>query len=88
MKFYLESLGCPKNLVDAEGMARLLKHMGHQAVSDPLEARLLIVNTCGFIEDAREESLGELQEWCPGILVGSSLFPIGCLSQRWVCATI
>lgn len=83
MKFYLESLGCPKNLVDAQGMARLLKHMGHQAVSDPLEARLLIVNTCGFIEDAREESLGELQQLAQHKRDDQLLVAAGCLSQRW-----
>ena len=62
MKFYLESLGCPKNLVDAQGMARLLKRLGHLPVDDPGQAQVLVVNTCGFIEDAREESLSELQE--------------------------
>ena len=83
MKFYLESLGCPKNLVDAEGMARLLKCLGHFPVDDPNEAQVLIVNTCGFIEDAREESLGELRQLAQGKRSDQVLIAAGCLSQRW-----
>jgi ribosomal protein S12 methylthiotransferase len=83
VKFYLESLGCPKNLVDAQGMARLLKRLGYQAVADPGQAQVLIVNTCGFIEDAREESLGELRELAEGKHPDQVLIAAGCLSQRW-----
>jgi ribosomal protein S12 methylthiotransferase len=83
MKFYLESLGCPKNLVDAQGMARLLKRLGHLPVGDPSQAQVLIVNTCGFIEDAREESLGELRELARSKGAGQVLVAAGCLSQRW-----
>jgi ribosomal protein S12 methylthiotransferase len=54
VNYYLESLGCPKNLVDAQGMARLLKHLGHTPVDDPRRAKVLLVNTCGFIEDANQ----------------------------------
>ncbi len=83
MKFYLESLGCPKNLVDAQGMARLLKHQGHRPVDDPRQAEVLIVNTCGFVEDAREESLGELRKLARKKRAGQLLIAAGCLSQRW-----
>jgi ribosomal protein S12 methylthiotransferase len=83
VKFYLESLGCPKNLVDAHGMSRLLKQLGHQPVDDPLQAQVLIVNTCGFIEDAREESLGELRELASKKRKGQILIAAGCLSQWW-----
>ena len=83
MKYYLESLGCPKNLVDAHGMARLLKQMGHQPVDDPTRARVLIVNTCGFIEDAREESIEELRELAEKKRGDQVLIAAGCLSQRW-----
>jgi ribosomal protein S12 methylthiotransferase len=88
VKYYLESLGCPKNLVDAQGIARLLKYMGHQPVSDPREAGLLIVNTCGFIEDAREESLGELLELAQLKRDDQLLVAAGCLSQRWGSALV
>jgi ribosomal protein S12 methylthiotransferase len=83
VKFYLESLGCPKNLVDAHGMSRLLKQMGHQPVDDPQQAQVLIVNTCGFIEDARQESLGELRELAGNKRKGQVLIAAGCLSQWW-----
>jgi ribosomal protein S12 methylthiotransferase len=83
MQYYLESLGCPKNLVDAHGMARILKHLGHQPVDDPAEAEILIVNTCGFIEDARKESLQELKDLAGAKRPGQRLIAAGCLSQRW-----
>ena len=83
MKYYLESLGCPKNLVDAHGMARLLKRIGYLPVADPAQAQVLIVNTCGFIEDAREESIFELQELARGKRDDQVLIAAGCLSQRW-----
>jgi ribosomal protein S12 methylthiotransferase len=83
LKFYLESLGCPKNLVDAHGISRLLKQIGHQPVGDPDQAQMLIVNTCGFIEDAREESLGELRDLAEQKRDDQVLIAAGCLSQRW-----
>ena len=83
MNFYLESLGCPKNLVDSHGMARQLKRMGHVAVANPAQAHVLIVNTCGFIADAREESIDELQELAQYKRDGQILIAAGCLSQRW-----
>jgi ribosomal protein S12 methylthiotransferase len=83
MRFYLESLGCPKNLVDSHGMAYLLKRLGHMAVDDPRHAQVLIVNTCGFIEDAREESLAELRDLARRKRDGQVLIAAGCLSQRW-----
>ena len=83
MKYYLESLGCPKNLVDAHGMARLLKQMGHQPVEDPARAQVLIVNTCGFIEDARAESIEELRQLAGEKRRDQVLIAAGCLSQRW-----
>lgn len=83
VNYYLESLGCPKNLVDGQGMARLLKHLGHQPVKDPADAQVLIVNTCGFIADAREESLAELRQLAADKQSGQVLIAAGCLSQRW-----
>jgi ribosomal protein S12 methylthiotransferase len=83
VKYYLESLGCPKNLVDAHGMSRLLKRIGYQAVDDPAQAQVLIVNTCGFIEDAREESMLELRELARRKRDDQVLIAAGCLSQRW-----
>jgi ribosomal protein S12 methylthiotransferase len=83
MKFYLESLGCPKNLVDAQGMIRLLVHLGHRQVDELRQAQVLIVNTCGFVEDARAESLGELRRLARRKRPGQVLIAAGCLSQLW-----
>jgi len=83
VRFYLESLGCPKNLVDSHGMVRQLKRLGHVAVGDPGQAQVLVVNTCGFIEDARDESIGELVELAQHKRDDQILIAAGCLAQRW-----
>jgi len=80
--FCLVSLGCPKNLVDSEGMAMLLRRAGYIAVATPEEADLLIVNTCGFIAPAREESLTVLQKLAQARRPGQRLIAAGCYSQR------
>jgi ribosomal protein S12 methylthiotransferase len=64
-------------------MARLLKQMGHRPVEDPTQAQVLIVNTCGFIEDARAESIEELQQLAGEKRGDQVLIAAGCLSQRW-----
>jgi ribosomal protein S12 methylthiotransferase len=64
-------------------MARLLKRTGHLAVGDPRQAQVLIVNTCGFVEDARKESLDELRELARLKRGDQVLVAAGCLSQRW-----
>jgi ribosomal protein S12 methylthiotransferase len=82
MRYYIVSLGCPKNAVDAEGMGRLLSEAGHRAVADPQEADVLMVNTCGFIESAREESLQVLDELAQSKRPKQRLIAAGCMSQR------
>jgi ribosomal protein S12 methylthiotransferase len=83
LRFYLESLGCPKNLVDTQGMVCLLESMGHEIVDGTRHAQVLVVNTCGFIRDAREESLGELRRLAHNKRPGQVLIAAGCLSQLW-----
>ncbi|MFW6082677.1 MAG: 30S ribosomal protein S12 methylthiotransferase RimO [Chloroflexota bacterium] len=80
--FYLISLGCPKNLVDSEGMATLLRRAGYEAAAGPDEADLLIVNTCGFIEPARAESRAVLRDLATSKKPGQQLIAAGCYSQR------
>lgn len=82
MRYYLVSLGCPKNTVDAEDMSWLLTARGHRAVDDPAVADVLLVNTCGFIESARAESLSALDELAEIKRPGQWLIATGCLSQR------
>lgn len=78
------SLGCPKNLVDSEIMLGLLKKNDFEITSDSEEANVIIVNTCGFIESAKEESINTVLEManyknknCEMLIVA------GCLAQRY-----
>jgi ribosomal protein S12 methylthiotransferase len=80
-RYYLLSLGCAKNTVDSAGMAQLLERAGWGGVESPAEADLLIVNTCGFIAPAREESLQALRELGASKRLGQLLIAAGCLSQ-------
>jgi ribosomal protein S12 methylthiotransferase len=64
-------------------MSRLLKQMGHRPVEEPHQAQLLIVNTCGFIEDARGESLDELRQLTRQKHPGQVIVAAGCLPQYW-----
>lgn len=83
MRFYLTTLGCPKNAVDAEMIATLLRQAGHTRVDKPQRADVLVVNTCGFIEPAREESFGVLQELAAKKRRGQWLVAAGCMAQRY-----
>lgn len=78
-------LGCPKNDVDAEAMLYLLREAGHRIVSDPSEADAIIVNTCGFIKDAKQESVNTLLEMAEYRKSGRCrlLVATGCLTQRY-----
>ncbi len=82
-RFHLVSLGCSKNTVDSESMAQLLGQAGMAATGNPREAEVLIVNTCGFIGPAKQESLDVLNELAAGKRRGQMLIAAGCLSQRY-----
>lgn len=81
--FHLVSLGCAKNTVDSESMAQLLGRDGYQAVEDPAEANILIVNTCGFIGPAKKESIDTLRNLAANKRNGQLLIAAGCLTQRY-----
>jgi ribosomal protein S12 methylthiotransferase len=83
MRFYVVSLGCPKNEVDADNMAQLLTEAGHSFVSTANEADFLVVNTCGFIDKAREESLATLLELAGAKRPDQKLVAAGCFSQLY-----
>jgi ribosomal protein S12 methylthiotransferase len=83
VRFHLVSLGCAKNTVDSESMATLLGRAGYQASADPSNADVLIVNTCGFIGPAKEESLRVLRELAEGKQDHQRLIAAGCLTQRY-----
>lgn len=80
---YLASLGCAKNQVDAEVMLGLLKDKGYTIVDTPQEADILIVNTCGFIGPAKEESIDTILSLAQYKEKGKGLIVTGCLSQRY-----
>ncbi|HUY92326.1 MAG TPA: 30S ribosomal protein S12 methylthiotransferase RimO [Pirellulales bacterium] len=83
-RYSFVSLGCPKNLVDSERMLGLLQLDGYQLVGEPEGADFVIVNTCGFIERAREESYGTIREMLElkrrGAIKG--VIVSGCLAER------
>jgi len=81
--FHLVSLGCAKNTVDSDSMAQLLIRDGYRAVEDPARANVLIVNTCGFIGPAKEESINVLRELAEGKRKSQILIAAGCLTQRY-----
>lgn len=83
-KVSLVSLGCPKNLVDSEGALGEIVQAGHQIVGDQSQADVIVVNTCGFIESAREESVEAILEALEYKETGpcKAVVVIGCLAQR------
>lgn len=84
-KVHFVSLGCPKNLVDSEIMAGTLMKDGYEVVSDETEAETVIVNTCGFIEDSKTESIQKILEMAELKKTGQlkNLVVAGCLTQRY-----
>jgi ribosomal protein S12 methylthiotransferase len=81
--YHLISLGCSKNTVDSESMAQLLGKAGYSISVDPEKAGVLIVNTCGFIGPAKEESLQVLSELAAQKTHDQVLIAAGCLTQRY-----
>jgi ribosomal protein S12 methylthiotransferase len=76
-------MGCSKNTVDSDSMAQLLVQDGYNAVEDPSQASVLIVNTCGFIGPAKDESYRVLGELAQGKKKNQVLIAAGCLTQRY-----
>lgn len=81
--YYLLSLGCSKNLVDSESIAQLLTQGGLKGLDSPDQAEVLIVNTCGFIKPASDESISELRNLAKRKKKGQILIAAGCLTQRY-----
>ncbi len=85
-KIGVVSLGCPKNQVDAEIMLEKLKNAGYEITSDESEAEAIIINTCGFIEDAKAESIENILEVSHFKKDGKlkALIVTGCLAERYM----
>ena len=85
MKIGLVSLGCPKNLVDSEVMLGLARDAGHELTQDASEAEVLVVNTCAFIDKAKQESVDTILELARHNQTGACqrLIVTGCLAERY-----
>jgi ribosomal protein S12 methylthiotransferase len=85
MKIGLVSLGCPKNLVDSEVMLGLARQAGHEVTSDAAGADVLVVNTCAFIDSAKQESIETILEMAQHKKDGACrrLIVTGCLAERY-----
>ncbi len=85
MNIYFVSLGCDKNLVDSEVMLGLLAEKGYSLTDDEASADVIVVNTCSFIHDAKQESINTLLEMAEYRKSGSArvLVAAGCLAQRY-----
>ena len=85
MKLLFVSLGCDKNLVDSEEMLGLLTRKGFEIVDDETLAEVIIINTCCFINDAKEESVNTILEMAEYKKAGSckALIDTGCMAQRY-----
>jgi len=81
--FYISTMGCAKNLVDSSSMKSLLLGQASFKFAEPAQAEFIIVNTCGFIHDARTESISELEYFARRKKRGQKLIAAGCLSQRY-----
>ena len=83
MKVYFETLGCPKNFNDTQAAEAFLIKEGFEIADSPEEADHIIVNTCGFINDAKKESIDKIFEMAELKDQGKTLTVSGCLSQRY-----
>jgi ribosomal protein S12 methylthiotransferase len=85
MKIGLVSLGCPKNLVDSEVMLGLAQEAGHELTRDPQDADVLVINTCAFIDSAKQESVDAILEMAQHKREGACrrLIVTGCLAERY-----
>ena len=85
MKLLFISLGCDKNLVDSESMIGILEKRGYTFTDDEEEAEVIVINTCCFINDAKEESIQTILQMAKYRESGScrALIVTGCLAQRY-----
>ncbi len=83
MRIYIETLGCPKNFNDSQVAAGILENENHIIVNEPEDADIIMVNTCGFINDAKTESIEKILEMAEYKADGKKLVVSGCLSQRY-----
>ncbi len=81
-RVYVHTLGCPKNEADSRGLSRALLRAGIEVTEEPAQASHIIINTCGFIREAKEESIGTILEACAGY-PQTPVIVAGCLVERY-----
>ncbi len=81
--YWLQTLGCPKNRVDSDKLEGYLDAQGYSRASDPRDAELVVVNTCAFIEAARQESIEAILDLADSRAAGSRLVVTGCMAERY-----
>ena len=82
-KYHLVSLGCSKNLVDSYSIATILNTQGYQHTDNVDNANFIIINTCGFIDIAREESISTIKTLIKNKNTNQKIIVTGCLSERY-----
>ena len=83
MRYWLETLGCPKNQVDSDKLAGTLEVEGYGRASSPATADLVVVNTCAFIEEARQESIDTILALSEARRSGARVVVTGCMAERY-----
>src|SRR4051812_33311975 len=82
-RFHLETLGCPKNVVDSDKIAGALEADGLEAAESIADADLVVVNTCAFIEAARQDSIDTVLALADAKRTGARLVVTGCMAERY-----
>ena len=83
MKIFIETLGCPKNFNDTQVAKGFLIDANHKIAQTPEEADVIMINTCGFINDAKKESIERIFDFCEYKAAGKKIVVSGCLSKRY-----
>lgn len=83
MKIFIETLGCPKNFNDTQVAKGFLTEAGNQIAETPEDADVIMINTCGFINDAKKESIERIFDFCSYKDEGKKIVVSGCLSKRY-----
>ena len=83
MKIFIETLGCPKNFNDTQVAKGFLIDANHKIAQTPEEADVIMINTCGFINDAKKESIERIFDFCEYKAAGKKIVVSGCLAKRY-----
>src|SRR5918912_197523 len=83
LRFWVETLGCPKNAVDSDKVRASLLAGGMHAAPSPEQADLVVVNTCAFVEAARQESIETILSLSGARKEGARLVVTGCMAERY-----